>query len=186
MIFRLRVRQPRPANPVFHHPVYAASRTALLHPGLQAQGNTRLFTDPYSGALQTFAPQSLAGTPDILLPLAKATLHGQFALPRLRHAIVCFLIGEEVPIRLRPADRELLWQAFGVPLFEQWRSPQGLLLAEECEAHHGLHLLSGTPHCKPWQLAEQPCACGRTEPRWLEAEVIETTPLRLHVASGML
>jgi phenylacetate-coenzyme A ligase PaaK-like adenylate-forming protein len=41
---------------------------------------------------------------------------------------------------LRQADRDLFWQIFQVPLFEQLRGLGGELLAVECEAHHGLHI----------------------------------------------
>jgi hypothetical protein len=42
---------------------------------------------------------------------------------------------------LTEADRDLLWRAFRVPVFEQFRGLHGELLAEECEAHDGLHVI---------------------------------------------
>jgi len=42
---------------------------------------------------------------------------------------------------LTQADRDLLWRAFRVPVFEQFRGLHGELLAEECEAHDGLHVI---------------------------------------------
>ncbi len=42
---------------------------------------------------------------------------------------------------LTDADREAFWRAFRVPVFEQFRGLHGELLAEECEAHEGLHVI---------------------------------------------
>jgi hypothetical protein len=42
---------------------------------------------------------------------------------------------------LTQADRDLFWRAFRVPVFEQFRGLHGELLAEECEAHEGLHVI---------------------------------------------
>ena len=39
--------------------------------------------------------------------------------------------------------RDLLWRAFRVPVFEQLRNWEGEVIARECEAHDGLHLVSG-------------------------------------------
>ena len=37
-------------------------------------------------------------------------------------------------------QRERLWDAFELPVFEQLRGFEGELLASECDAHDGLHL----------------------------------------------
>lgn len=42
---------------------------------------------------------------------------------------------------LTQADRDLIWRAFRVPVFEQFRGLHGELLAEECDAHEGLHVI---------------------------------------------
>jgi hypothetical protein len=42
---------------------------------------------------------------------------------------------------LTQADRDVFWKAFRVPVFEQLLGLSGELLAEECEAHEGLHVI---------------------------------------------
>lgn len=59
-------------------------------------------------------------------------------LPTIRHSVVAF---SDVRYGLlRDEDRDALWHAFQVPVFEQLRGLRGELLASECEAHMGLHL----------------------------------------------
>jgi phenylacetate-CoA ligase len=41
---------------------------------------------------------------------------------------------------LSEEDRNELWRAFEVPIFEQCLGPGGAVLAWECEAHDGLHI----------------------------------------------
>jgi phenylacetate-CoA ligase len=56
----------------------------------------------------------------------------------LTHSIVAF-VGPEFGA-LTPADRDLLWARFGVPIYEQFRGLGKELLAAECDAHEGLHI----------------------------------------------
>lgn len=42
--------------------------------------------------------------------------------------------------RLFPADREVMIQAFGPRVFETYGSREVMLIASECDAHHGLHV----------------------------------------------
>ncbi len=93
------------------------------------------FFDP---RLAAFRPEVIAAPLPALLELAEATLHGTAAPPSLDMAVVS-LTGVGRPV-LRPAQRDLLWLALRVPVFEQFRGPAGQLLAWECEAHLGLHV----------------------------------------------
>ena len=47
-----------------------------------------------------------------------------------------------------PPHRDLVWAAWGVPVFEQFRGFQGELLAAECEAFEGLHF---DPELAVWE-----------------------------------
>jgi hypothetical protein len=49
---------------------------------------------------------------------------------------------------IEAADRDLLWAAWRVPVFEQFRGFQGELLAAECEAFEGLHF---DPELAVWE-----------------------------------
>jgi hypothetical protein len=70
---------------------------------------------------------------------------------------------------LTNADRDLLWQLFHVPIFEQIIGSEGEVLAAECEAHDGLHVESP----REWigyRVEEAPCGCGKTTPRLFPTE----------------
>ena len=78
----------------------------------------------------------------------------------LEQAVVVFTYADGPTIL--PPDRESLWQAFGVPVFEQFLSPTNALLATECDAHSGLHVVSG---CEGFTLDHEICPCGNPAPR---------------------
>jgi hypothetical protein len=66
-----------------------------------------------------------------------------------------------------------LWQAFRVPVFEQIIGRAGELLAAECDAHDGLHVLSPKLDVEGKRIDVSPCACGRKTSRLMPAEVAE-------------
>lgn len=92
---------------------------------------------------------------------------------------------------LNSHHRNVLWNAFGVPIFEQCLGLDGQLIAHECEAHDGLHIvqhnavLEAEPegHLLLTSLTDlreptlrlrtgfsgtirmDACECGRTQPR---------------------
>ncbi|HEV3342634.1 MAG TPA: hypothetical protein VG125_19840, partial [Pirellulales bacterium] len=75
---------------------------------------------------------------------------------------------------LTEEDRERLWRAFRVPVFEQRIDESGCLLAAECEAHDGLHIEARELHPRPGEVLETaPCGCGRTTPRLIAPERVE-------------
>jgi phenylacetate-CoA ligase len=41
---------------------------------------------------------------------------------------------------LSESDRDLLWDAFGVPVYEQFLGLGNELLAQDCDVHEGLHI----------------------------------------------
>ena len=69
-----------------------------------------------------------------------------------------------------PALRDLLWNTFGVPVFEQYLGPNLELLAFECEAHDGLHLANAGVHDPGCALRTELCACGNPTPRLCAVE----------------
>lgn len=68
-------------------------------------------------------------------------------------------------------DRDRLWERFGVPVFEYLLSAAGNLVAEECEAHEGLHLSGGCSDLRG-TITREPCACGKSTPRLLTLDAI--------------
>ena len=68
------------------------------------------------------------------------------------------------------SDRKLFWGAFGVPVFEQYLGLRNELLAAECDAHCGLHVVWG---CDDFDLNPDMCACGNGAPRLSRGARIE-------------
>lgn len=120
------------------YPLDPPPRTAVLFPGFHETRHVRVFADNWSRKLKGYRPNAIAGPAGVLRALALAIREGRVATAPLTHAVVVFT-GIEHGI-LRQADRDLIWQIFQVPLFEQLRGLGGELLAMECEAHHGLHI----------------------------------------------
>ena len=84
------------------------------------------------------APHSIAGSFGALKSLACDKPSGKACMIRsLRRVTVHSRVDRGL---LREADRDSLWRAFELPVFEQIRGLDGELLAWECEAHTGLHL----------------------------------------------
>jgi len=70
---------------------------------------------------------------------------------------------------LSDATRDWVWQRFAVPCFEQLLDNRGEVIAEECQAHAGMHVLCIASI--PGMLTSAECDCGRTEPRLLAASL---------------
>jgi hypothetical protein len=85
-----------------------------------------------------FRPEAIAGSFSALQRLAHNVRSGRVSVARtVRRIIVRSRIDGEL---LPEANREFLWQALELPLFEEVRGLDGELLAWECEAHAGLHV----------------------------------------------
>lgn len=145
----------------FVYPVHPAPRTAVLvswfHENVRANRLLRVFPNGWCAEAEEFAPAAVVGTYGQLSELALA------GIPTLTHSlIVLWRAGQS---RLSETDRERLWRAFRVPLFEQVIGKSGELLAAECEAHDGLHVESPSLPLDNESLDESPCPCGRKTPR---------------------
>jgi hypothetical protein len=134
------------------HPLEPAPKTAILVPGFQEARHIRVFPEGWTEQVQRFRPSALAATIEQLRRIARYEL-------ALRHAVIVLTYGAPA---LAEEERDFLWEAFGVPVFEQCLGPDNELLAAECEAHDGLHIF------QPWSrvaLDRTTCACGSTVPR---------------------
>lgn len=97
----------------------------------------------------TSSPAALVGTREQLLRLD----------PRpLTHAVI--VVVRPGGALLSSAERDQLWRAFRVPVFEQIIGHRGRLLAAECEAHDGLHIVARDAVWTAYARDESPCACG--------------------------
>jgi hypothetical protein len=141
----------------FVYPVPPAPRTAVLVPWFQervlANRPVRVFPHGWSTDAAAFGPAAVAGTLQQLQALARE------GIPSLTHSIIVLWQPEQG--RVSDADRESLWSAFRVPLFEQVIGKSGKLLAAECEAHDGLHVASPDLPLHGESVDDSLCPCGR-------------------------
>jgi len=134
-----------------------AARTAILVRGFVETRRIRVFPEGWSERTSRFAPEVLAGQLVQLRQLAC-----QIDRPPISHALVVLHYAGDSPVAQE--DRDRLWRAFGVPVFEQYLNDRNEVLAAECEAHGGLHVVRG---CTELPLDHTLCACGNPAPRLL-------------------
>lgn len=131
--------------------------------------------------LAVFGPNVVAGSSSELQRLIERIDLRTVDLPSLDHAI--FVVTELGDKPLTDALRVVLWQRFGVPVYEMYVAPDRRLLAHECEALDGWHVDNAAEFfVQKGQLALQtsndlfatglttrletaPCPCGRPGPR---------------------
>jgi hypothetical protein len=153
-------------RPVLVYPIPPAPPTAILVDGFRSSGNTRVFEKGWNDEAASFAPAAIAAAPAQLDALRGTPI------PSLRNAVIALVRPDEP--RLTEEDRERLWRAFRVPVFEQRIDESGCLLASECEAHDGLHIETRELSPRPGEVLETaPCGCGRTTPRLIAPERVE-------------
>ncbi|MGH9558076.1 MAG: hypothetical protein ACRD30_02475 [Bryobacteraceae bacterium] len=152
-------------KPALIYPIPPAPRTAVLIPGFRRQRKIRVFASGWCEAARRFAPQSIAGTLAQIDELAHLGISPT-------HAVI--VLGRERDPRLTQQDRDRLWDALHVPVFEQIIAEDCTLLAAECEAHDGLHVESPDFITGANQIDETPCGCGRPTPRLISPERVET------------
>lgn len=133
-----------PENPLrveaqpFSFPLAPPARIAMLGGGFHLGRNIREFDVEDIVWLHSYAPEALVLALDPALSLADRKSRGLFELQSLKTAIVVLTSLADSP--LADHHRDLLWQAFGVPIFEQLRGWDGTVIARECEVHDGLHI----------------------------------------------
>lgn len=120
------------------YPVGKAPRTAVLGQEIRGSWRVRSFSSYRSGKLAQFAPQSLAAPADTIRALAQSIEEGEIEWRPLTQSLIVFT--DVVRGSLSQDDRDYFWRTFQVPIFEQFRGFAGELLAQECEAHNGMHV----------------------------------------------
>jgi hypothetical protein len=141
------------ARQTFSSPLPSPSRIAVISGLFAEKQGVRCFEPESLPEVEKFEPQILAASVHTLLRFAPVV--------RTLWAVVPFSgprLGE-----VTTRDRDLLWAAFQVPVFEQRLGLDGTVIARECEAHDGLHLANSSAFQGPVRI--EPCECGRPEPR---------------------
>jgi hypothetical protein len=150
---------------VLQFPLPAPARIAILDGGFSPEINVRQFTFFDLEAMQQWDPEAIVAPLKAALSLADQKLRELVTLPGLRVALVVLtdLWGEN----LADDYRELLWQAFGVPVFEQLRNHAGNVIARECEVHDGMHVDPAAHLTREIKAGLVPgeCDCGAETPR---------------------
>ena len=160
MIVRIQLRR-RKNGARFVHPMDPMPRTAILAPGFQGTKLARVFPTGWNETADRFQPTSIAGPLDQLRRLARQGVQPQHSV------VVLTYDGQE---GLTSADRELFWKTFGVPVFEQLLNAGNELIATECDAHDGLHLVGDF---KDLKAGISTCPCGNPAPRMARQRRIE-------------
>lgn len=140
-------------------------KMAVLSPWFRVNRSARVFPEVSLEILVRFRPGVIAGPVAALRELARLVLQEASAVPLPDFGILAFTGPALEP--LTDDDRDLFWRAFQVPVFEQYRDQRGELVAAECEAHQGLHLLArDTPiDLDDVKIVKGLCSCGMKSPR---------------------
>jgi len=152
--------------------------------------------------LEAFRPQVLIGSAMRLKQLSEEMQAGQIDFNSVDHAVFILTSCGEVPVN--DVFRVLLWQSFGVPVYELLVTEDGELLGADCEAQDGWHLQSGvepalfsreldlrTPAGRlvhtgfTAEISSRLCPCGRPTPRVVNAERLRrSAPVRRLAATA--
>jgi hypothetical protein len=159
-------------------------RVAQLTAGFSFD-SAELFLPDRWKCLQASAPNVLIGSAADLQRLVERIDIGTIEVDTLDHSIYVLTAVGDRP--LTDVLRVVLWQRFGVPIFELYTYECGVL-AYECEAHEGWHIeagsrlrvvagelvlgLNGDGSVRTGlnrEIDSQPCACGRSGTRIVES-----------------
>ncbi len=117
------------------------------------------------------------------LSLADRKLRGLVEFPSLRIALVVLTETGGNPVG---GDyRELLWQAFEVPIFEQLRNRAGDVIARECEVHDGMHV-DPAARLDETDLIKEPCECGAETPRLRNYFMVRRAATTLSASASLI
>ena len=141
------------AGAAFVHHLVPAPKTIVLASGFENTRTIRVFPKGWDDNSARLGSCSVAAAIEDLLWLAENGV-------RLQHAAIVLTRGPHS--RLSERDRDRLWEAFGVPVFEQCLGVDNELLAMECEAHDGLHIMGTASRAGA---EKSVCGCGSSVPR---------------------
>ena len=144
-------------QPALAYPVLPAPPTAVLVPWFKSRGVVRVFERGWDATAADYRPAAIAAT----WPQVETLLLQKVG--SLTHAVV--VLTRSVDGLLTVEQREQIWRAFRVPVFEQIIGENGILLAAECEAHAGLHIESPKLELLGRATETEACGCGRSTPR---------------------
>jgi hypothetical protein len=113
-------------------------RLAVVEPWFRVAAPARVWTRVDPAALAHFDPDVVAAPVETLRRLSETGWSGPGRAIVTLTGICREWLDEE--------GRGQLWNRFGVPVYEQFRGFQGELLAADCEAHEGMHVVADHGH----------------------------------------
>lgn len=180
------------------------ARVAVIGGRFSMARNIRQFNIGDIGALMGWRPDALVAQLDQALAIAEISpvkLEGTASISTALIVLTsvgasCGPVGSSAQVP-DERQRERLWRAFGVPIFEQLQAWDESVIARECEVHDGLHISenaaimhrdqdgevlltlldSKVPVLKARtglraDIVRQECECGSESPRLLGIEAI--------------
>jgi len=124
----------------FHSPLEHTPKTAVLMSGFEQTSSVKpISQNNWAQGLRRFGASALAAPISVLREIAATIDRGQQEAGSLKHFVVSFTGGHQG--EMRDEDREQFWRVFQVPVFEQRVGFDGRVVAYECEAHDGLHVM---------------------------------------------
>lgn len=123
----------------FRSPLEHTPKTAVLMPGFEQTSTVKTVAQNWTQGLKSFGSSALAAPVCVLREMAATIEFGQQEMHALQHFVVSFTGGDHG--ELREEDREQFWRVFQVPVFEQRVGFDERVVAHECEAHDGLHIM---------------------------------------------
>ena len=202
-------RDPGPTLQRFQSPLAQTPKTAILLGGFVQTSNIKVIAQNWRRGLEHLAANALAAPLHVLRELAASIEDGHQEIGRLQHFVVPFTGGRFG--ELAESDRERFWRVFQVPVFEQRVGFDGRVIAYECEAHDGLHIM---PECAAFEetaksellltsltdlqrptlrvgthvigsIAQECCDCGNASARLMAARpLLAPPPLRAAAAAA--
>jgi hypothetical protein len=116
----------------FRYPLQPAPNCVVFAGGFRSTGAVAVIPEWRDAELA-----SIAGTKAIAAPISVLRVLAESKCERL-YPVTAFT-GPCHGV-LFDSDRDRIWDAFGVPVFEQFLGVRNELLAEDCDAHDGLHI----------------------------------------------
>jgi hypothetical protein len=183
-------REVSAVYPALSYPLSEAERIAVVGAQLRAERRVRSYLHWRTPDLEAWRPQALAGHRTELFAIGELRRRQFVPLLDLTFPLLVLSSLREGPLSDEEHDR--LWTLYGLPVYEQIRGADEVLLGWECDARDGWHLAlnaSGDPmltldrvRAAGWRgrQTHDRCACGETCHRLM----VELRQSALSMAAG--
>jgi hypothetical protein len=193
----MNIRRFRPQGTIRRKlPLCTSAKLRIAQIGTRADfDSVRLFRPGEWSEIEAYRPRIVTGSATDLHELAERVELRVIELSSVDHAIFVLTGCDDEP--LGDVLRVVLWQTFGVPVYELFIALPGVVAASECEVHEGWHVQPGAAftvlndelvfngfgrkHMRTGLSAvieQETCACGRQGDRLINVERHAARPER--------